>query len=105
MPAVQKFVENMTGLTPKESNIDPDLAVALGAAIQAGIYEGNVSDLMIMDVWQASLMRAYASKIESSRDEDQEFTGDDEDKNSRQTIETNNIQQDAVQVDNEDEPL
>ena len=64
MPAVRKFVENMTGLAPKDSNVDPDLAVALGAAVQAGIYEGNVSDVMIMDIWQASLMRAYAAQIE-----------------------------------------
>jgi len=64
MPAVRTFVENMTGLVPKDANVDPDLAVALGAAIQAGVYEGNVSDVMIMDVWQASLMRAYATVIE-----------------------------------------
>lgn len=67
MPAVRTFVENMTGLTPKDSNVDPDLAVALGAAIQAGIYEGNVSDVMIMDIWQASLMRAYAAQIEKEQ--------------------------------------
>ena len=34
--------------------------MALGAAIQAGILEGQVSDVMVMDVWQASLMRAIA---------------------------------------------
>lgn len=36
--------------------------MALGAAIQAGILEGQVSDVMVMDVWQASLMRALAQK-------------------------------------------
>ena len=35
-------------------------AVALGAAVQAGILEGQVSDVMVMDVWQANLMRALA---------------------------------------------
>lgn len=35
-------------------------AVATGAAVQAGIYEGQVSNLMVMDVWQAALMRAFA---------------------------------------------
>jgi heat shock protein 1/8 len=37
-------------------------AVALGAAIQAGLYEGSVSGLMVMDIWQASLLRALATK-------------------------------------------
>ena len=35
-------------------------AVALGAAVQAGILEGGVSDVMVLDVWQATLMRAFA---------------------------------------------
>ena len=68
MPAVHKFVENMTGIRPKQANVDPDLAVALGAAVQAGIYEGNVSDVMVMDIWQASLMRAYATQLEKQQD-------------------------------------
>ena len=67
MPAVRNFVENMTGIAPKDANVDPDLAVALGAAIQAGVYEGNVSDVMIMDVWRASLMRAFAKAIDKDR--------------------------------------
>ena len=37
-------------------------AVALGAAVQAGILEGQVSDVMVLDVWQASLMRALAQQ-------------------------------------------
>ena len=37
-------------------------AVALGAAVQAGILEGQVSNVMVMDIWQASLMRAYAKQ-------------------------------------------
>lgn len=67
MPAVQRFVKNMTGLQPKEGAVDPDLAVAYGAAVQAGIYEGSVKDLMIIDVWQASLMRAYAKLVQESQ--------------------------------------
>ena len=37
-------------------------AVALGAAVQAGVYEGSVSGVMVMDIWQASLMRALAKQ-------------------------------------------
>lgn len=34
----------------------------MGAAVQAGILEGQVSDLMVLGVWQAGLMRAFAKK-------------------------------------------
>lgn len=35
-------------------------AVAVGAAIQAAMLSGELDDLMVMDVWQAALMRAFA---------------------------------------------
>jgi molecular chaperone DnaK len=38
----------------------PVQAVALGAAVQAGVLEGSVSGVMVMDIWQAALMRALA---------------------------------------------
>ncbi|KAG2495678.1 hypothetical protein HYH03_006278 [Edaphochlamys debaryana] len=60
MPAVGRFIANMTGLQPLEAALDPDEAVALGAAVQAGILQGEISNLMVMDQWQASLMRALA---------------------------------------------
>ena len=44
-------------------------AVALGAAVQAGILEGQISDVMVMDVWQANLMRALAQKQLKQSDE------------------------------------
>ncbi|PSC71655.1 molecular chaperone [Micractinium conductrix] len=72
MPAIRRFVRNMTGLEAAEFVVDPDQAVALGAAVQAGIYEGQVSDLMVMDVWQASLMRAFA-KLQAQREEEEEL--------------------------------
>lgn len=59
MPAMRRFVQNMTGLQPA-TFVQPDEAVALGAAVQAGILEGQVSDVMVMDVWQANMMRAFA---------------------------------------------
>ena len=37
-------------------------AVALGAAVQAGIYEGIVGDAGVVDVWQAALGRALAKQ-------------------------------------------
>lgn len=62
MPAIPRFLNNMTGLRIRESNVDPDKCVAMGAAIEAGRLEGEISeDFMLMDVWQASLMRALAA--------------------------------------------
>ncbi|KAG2438835.1 hypothetical protein HXX76_005375 [Chlamydomonas incerta] len=63
MPAVRSFLRNMTGLEPigaGQGGVDPDEAVALGAAVQAGILQGEITNLMVMDQWQASLMRALA---------------------------------------------
>ncbi|MEW5299539.1 MAG: hypothetical protein WDW36_002546 [Sanguina aurantia] len=60
MPAVRRLILNMTGIEPMQGAIDPDEAVALGAAVQAAILQGDISNVMVMDQWQASLMRALA---------------------------------------------
>lgn len=43
------------------SAVNPDEAVALGGAVQAGILEGTVDEGEVVDVWQAQLMRALAT--------------------------------------------
>ncbi len=58
MPAVRSFLANMTGIQPEPHGaVDPDEAVALGAAVQAGILQGQVKDLMVMDQWQVCVVR------------------------------------------------
>ncbi|AVK60488.1 molecular chaperone DnaK [Lactobacillus sp. CBA3605] len=54
IPAVQDAVEKWTG---KESNhsINPDEAVALGAAVQGGVITGDVKDVVLLDVTPLSL--------------------------------------------------
>lgn len=54
MPAVQKFLEDYMG-KPIERGIDPMEAVALGAAIQGGILEGSIKDIVLVDVTPLSL--------------------------------------------------
>lgn len=56
VPAVIKLVQDNFGKTPK-ATVNPDEAVALGAAIQGGILSGNsaVSDILLMDVTPLSL--------------------------------------------------
>lgn len=54
MPAVQQRVEAIFGKTPNKG-INPDEAVALGAAIQAGVLQGDVKDVLLLDVTPLSL--------------------------------------------------
>ena len=54
MPQVQDKVEEMTGQEPKK-NVNPDEAVALGAAIQGGVLSGDVDDIVLLVVTPLSL--------------------------------------------------
>ena len=54
MPAVQEKVKQVFGKEPN-FNVNPDEAVALGAAIQAGILSGEVADIVLLDVTPLTL--------------------------------------------------
>ncbi len=54
MPMVQKLVEDFFGKEPRK-DVNPDEAVALGAAIQAGVLGGDVKDILLLDVTPLSL--------------------------------------------------
>ncbi|MFH1631484.1 MAG: molecular chaperone DnaK [bacterium] len=49
MPIVQKRVEEFFGKKPNIS-VNPDEVVALGAAVQAGVLQGDVKDILLLDV-------------------------------------------------------
>ncbi|XAR55653.1 hypothetical protein NMG60_11035797 [Bertholletia excelsa] len=54
MPAVQGLVKKLTGKEPNVT-VNPDEVVALGAAVQAGVLAGDVSDIVLLDVTPLSL--------------------------------------------------
>jgi len=54
MPAIQDVVEEITGKLPLRS-VNPDEAVAAGAALQAGALTGEVDELLLLDVIPISL--------------------------------------------------
>ena len=54
MPAVQEKVKALFGREPNR-NLNPDEAVALGAAIQAGVLAGEVGDIVLLDVTPLTL--------------------------------------------------
>ena len=54
MPKVQETVRNLFGKEPRK-DVNPDEAVAVGAAIQAGVLGGDVKDVLLLDVTPLSL--------------------------------------------------
>jgi len=54
MPKVQETVKNFFGKEPRK-DVNPDEAVALGAAIQGGVIGGDVKDILLLDVTPLSL--------------------------------------------------
>lgn len=54
MPQVQKAVQNFFGKEPRR-DVNPDEAVAVGAAIQGGVLGGGVTDVLLLDVTPLSL--------------------------------------------------
>ena len=54
MPKVQEAVEGLFGKVPRK-DVNPDEAVAIGAAIQGGVLGGDVTDVLLLDVTPLSL--------------------------------------------------
>ncbi len=55
IPAVQKAIQTVFPQMQVDRSVNPDEAVALGAAIQAGVLGGEVDDLLLLDVTPLSL--------------------------------------------------
>src|SRR5581483_753652 len=55
MPAVQDFVRKLFGGKEPHKGVNPDEVVAVGAAIQAGVLQGEVKNVLLLDVTPLSL--------------------------------------------------
>lgn len=65
MPMVRRLIAGVTGKavlsgTDTDSGgVDPDLAVSLGAAVYAGVMDGDIQGLEVMSAWQAAMYKAF----------------------------------------------
>ncbi len=55
IPAVQKAIQTVFGDIPIDRSVNPDEAVALGAAVQGGVLGGEIEDILLLDVTPLSL--------------------------------------------------
>ena len=80
MPKVQEVVEQLFGKEPHKG-VNPDEVVAVGAAIQGGVLQGDVKDVLLLDVTPLSLghrdsgRRVHAAHRPQHHDPDQEVPG------------------------------
>ena len=77
MPAIGRLLAAVTGVVPQKT-VNPDLAVALGCAVQVGILDGDqaLGEFQVLNPFQASLMRAMAKQqmqAQEAQDDDSEF--------------------------------
>ncbi|KAI2492621.1 ATP binding protein [Fragilaria crotonensis] len=79
MPAIGRLLSALTGVVPQRT-VNPDEAVALGCAVQAGVLDGNaeLGGLTVLTPMQGAIMRALA-KQQGLLDDDPDFADFDAD--------------------------
>jgi heat shock protein 1/8 len=61
MPCIPRLLRGITGLDAhkQQQMVNPDEAVSLGAAVLAGIMDGDISGMEVMSSWQAAMYKAF----------------------------------------------
>jgi molecular chaperone DnaK (HSP70) len=77
-PCVRRFVENTMGRKANETLVNPDEAVAIGAAIHAGSLEGSIENIQTFNSLQAGLLRALTAKLNGTPDMYDDVDDDDD---------------------------
>jgi hypothetical protein len=83
MPAIVRLVRLVFGINPKFT-VNPDEAISLGAAVLAGILDGDIEGMQVMSAWQSALARAKLELLsmqskKSDNDDDDDSDDDDSD--------------------------
>lgn len=76
MPSIRRLVRVVTGVDPKMT-VNPDEAVSLGAAVLAGILDGEIKDMNVMSSWKATMIRTIAqiqASINSEKETGNKYT-------------------------------
>jgi molecular chaperone DnaK (HSP70) len=68
MPAIGKLLTALTGVTPQKT-VNPDEAVALGCAVQAGVLDGMEQFGKVLNPMQAAILRAMAGQAQQFDDD------------------------------------
>jgi molecular chaperone DnaK len=98
-PSVRELVRTLTASPVADGDsdgVDPDLAVALGAALQAGSLEGNVGGQEAVEAWQAALSRAVAERVARDRGEVQASGAEEEEEEEWEEEDTVTFEDEAA---------
>jgi molecular chaperone DnaK (HSP70) len=72
MPGIGRLLEAVTGIVPYLT-VNPDEAIALGCAVQAGILDGEDGMNKVLSPMQAAILRALAENQGLEDDDESEF--------------------------------
>ncbi|KAJ8600964.1 hypothetical protein CTAYLR_006329 [Chrysophaeum taylorii] len=77
MPSIQKTLSTLAGC-PVKQEVDPEHAVAIGAAIRAAINDHKITDFVVFDAYQAEVLRHFARRERRQEEEEEEEEDDDD---------------------------
>jgi hypothetical protein len=102
MPAIIRLVRLVFGINPRFT-VNPDEAISLGAAVLAGILDGDIEGMQVMSAWQSALARAklelLAMQSKNENGNDDNTSDDNDDTNDNNSDDDDNISDDDDDFD------